>query len=105
MPATAATWKSIDKNLQDLESLIKAGKLGDLGHPAYTMANLGKTLPGQSGALRPDKLAQVSGSVKVVGGYVMQVDKAGEAGVEANLKLLKDTLNSLRAICFAPKVR
>jgi hypothetical protein len=30
-PATGATWKSIDGNLQTLESLVGAGKIGDLG--------------------------------------------------------------------------
>ena len=107
VPATEATWKLIDTNLHDLESLIAAGKLDDLGHSAYGIANAVKTLAGQSGSLPADQLAQVKGSVKVVGSYVSKTDKAGEsnnkAGVDSNLKGLKDTLNSLRAIYFGPK--
>ena len=105
-PATAATWKSIDGNLQTLESLVGAGKIGDLGESAYGIANAVETLPKQSSALPPADLAQVSGSVKTVGSLATKVDKAGDkndkAGTEAALKALKEALATLRAIYFKP---
>jgi hypothetical protein len=105
-PATAATWKSIDGNLQTLESLVGAGKIGDLGESAYGIANAVETLPKQSGALPPADLAQVTGSVKIVGSLATKVDKAGDkndkAGTEAALKALKEALAPLRAIYFKP---
>lgn len=104
IPATDSTWKSIDQNLAELGSLIAAGKLDDLGRSAYGIANLVKTLPGQSGSLPPADLAKVSGSVKVVGGLVTKLDKAGEkgdkAGVHENLAALEGTLNDLRQLYF-----
>ena len=105
-PATAATWKSIDGNLQTLESLVGAGKIGDLGESAYGIANAVETLPKQSAALPPADLAQVTGSVKTVGSLATKVDKAGDrndkAGTEAALKALKEALAPLRAIYFKP---
>jgi hypothetical protein len=105
-PATGATWKSIDGNLQTLESLVSAGKIGDLGESAYGIANAVETLPKQSNALPPADLAQVSGSVKTVGSLATKVDKAGDkndkAGTEAALKTLKEALATLRAIYFKP---
>jgi hypothetical protein len=105
-PATGATWKSIDGNLQTLESLVGAGKIGDLGESAYGIANAVETLPKQSSALPPADLAQVSGSVKTVGSLATKVDKAGDkndkAGTEAALKALKEALAPLRAIYFKP---
>jgi hypothetical protein len=105
-PATAATWKSIDGNLQTLESLVGAGKIGDLGESAYGIANAVETLPKQSSALPPADLAQVSGSVKTVGSLATKVDKVGDkndkAGTEAALKALKEALAPLRAIYFKP---
>jgi hypothetical protein len=105
-PATAATWKSIDGNVQTLESLVGAGKIGDLGESAYGIANAVETLPKQSSALPPADLAQVSGSVKTVGSLATKVDKAGDkndkAGTEAALKALKEALAPLRAIYFKP---
>jgi hypothetical protein len=104
-PATEATWKSINSNVQQLDALIKAGKLDDLGSSAYGIANLVKTLPAQSGTLPPDKVAQVSATVKVVGGEVSKLDKAGESGdkaaVAAHFKSLQDTLATLHAVYFA----
>ena len=98
----AATWAQIDKNLQQLESLIQAGKLGDLGPSAYGIANLFKTLPAQSSALPPDQLAQVQADVKTVGSEVSKLDKAGEGndpvGVRSHLQALKTTLASARAV-------
>jgi len=106
VPATDATWKSIDGNLQTLESLVGAGKIGDLGESAYGIANAVETLPKQSSALPPADLAQVSGSVKTVGSLATKVDKAGDkndkAGTEAALKALKEALAPLRAIYFKP---
>ena len=108
-PASSATWNSIDANLQKLDTLIHAGKLDDLGSAAYGIANLFKTLPTQSGALPADKLALISGNVKVVGGLVSKLDKAGESGnraaVDAGLKTLKDTLAPLRALYAAPPAK
>ena len=104
--ATAATWKSIDGNLQTLEGLVGAGKIGDLGESAYGIANAVETLPKQSGALPPADLTQVTGSVKTVGSLATKVDKAGDkndrAGTEAALKALKEALAPLRAIYFKP---
>ena len=103
-PATAATWKSIDSNVQKLETLIRAGQIGDLGEAAYGVANSVETLPKQSGALPAADLAQVAGSVKTVGSLATKVDKAGDkndkAGVEAAFKAFKDALAPLRAIYF-----
>jgi len=100
VPATEGTWKSIDQNLAELGKLIGAGKLDDLGSSAYGIANLVKTLPGQSGALPAADLANVSASVKVVGALVTRLDKAGEKGdrkgVDENFTALKNTLNTLR---------
>ncbi|MDE2221069.1 MAG: hypothetical protein KGJ52_11910 [Gammaproteobacteria bacterium] len=105
-PATSATWKAIDDNLQQLDALIHAGRLGDLGHAAYGIANLFKTLPAQSAALPAGKRALISNNVKVVGALVSRLDKAGESGnkaaVDAGLKSLKDTLAPLRAIYASP---
>jgi hypothetical protein len=105
-PATAAAWKSIDGNLQTLESLVGAGKIGDLGESAYGIANAVETLPKQSGALPPADLAQVTSSVKTVGSLATKVDKAGDkndkAGTQAALKALKEALAPLRAIYFKP---
>lgn len=107
--ASGVTWKSIDENLQQLDTLIHAGKLGDLGHAAYGIANLFKTLPAQSAALPADKLALVSGNVKVVGALVSRLDKAGESGnkaaVDADLKALKDALAPMRALYAAPPAK
>ena len=106
---SSTTWKSIDANLQQLDALIHAGKLDGLGHAAYGIANLFKTLPAQSAALPADKLALISGNVKVVGGLVSKLDKAGESGnraaVDAGLKTLKDTLAPLRALYAAPPAK
>jgi hypothetical protein len=100
--ATAAeTWVLIDKDLAELETLIQAGKIGHLGAPAYGVANAFKTLSEQSASLPPDKLAEVQGDVKIVGGAVTKLDKAGEhndaAGVQSNLQVLKATLTKVRA--------
>jgi hypothetical protein len=105
-PATDATWKSIDSNVQKLDTLIRAGNIGDLGEAAYGIANSVETLPKKSAALPPDQLAQVTASVKTVGSLATKVDKAGDAnnkaGVESTFKSLKDALASLRAIYFKP---
>jgi hypothetical protein len=109
VPATSATWKSIDGNLHTLESLIGAGKIGDLGEAAYGIANAVETLPKQSSALPPADLAQVTGSVKTVGSLATKVDKAGDkndkAGTEAALKALQGALAPLRAIYFKPAAK
>lgn len=98
--AAAATWQLIDKNLASLESQIQAGKIGSLGSSAYGIADAFKTLSEQSASLPADKLAGVQGSVKIVGGLVSKLDKAGEhndpAGVQSNLKALKATLAKVR---------
>jgi hypothetical protein len=104
VPATEGTWKSIDQNLAQLGKLIGAGKLDDLGSSAYGIANLVKTLPGQSGALAAADLANVSSSVNVVGGLVTRLDKAGEkgdkAGVDENFTALKNKLTALRQLYY-----
>ncbi len=108
-PATAATWKSIDGNLQTLDTLIHAGKIGDLGEAAYGIANAVETLPKNSAALPAEQLAQVVASVKTVGKLATNVDKAGDkndkAGVEAGLKALKESLAPLRALYFKPAAK
>jgi len=101
-PTTAAaTWQLIDKNLAQLENLIRAGKIGDLGSSAYGIANAFKLLPGQSSSLPSDKLAEVRGDVNIVGSEVSKLDKAGEhgdpKGVQSNLRALKATLAKVRA--------
>jgi hypothetical protein len=105
-PATDATWKSIDGNVQKLDTLIRAGNIGDLGEAAYGIANAVETLPKKSAALPPDQLAKVTASVKTVGSLATKVDKAGDkndkAGVESTFNALKDALASLRAIYFKP---
>jgi hypothetical protein len=105
-PATDATWKSIDSNVQKLDTLIRAGNIGDLGEAAYGIANSVETLPKKSAALPPDQLAQVTASVKTVGSLATKVDKAGDsndkARVESTFKSLKDALAALRAIYFKP---
>ncbi len=109
VPATGATWKSIDGNLHTLESLVGAGKIGDLGESAYGIANAVESLPKQSSALPPVSLAQVSGSVKTVGSLATKVDKAGDkndkAGTAAALKALQEALAPLRAIYFKPAAK
>lgn len=104
VPATAATWKSIDGNVQKLDALIRAGKIGDMGESAYGIANSVETLPKLSGSLPAADLATVTASVKTVGGLATKVDKAGDkgdkAGVDAAFKAFKDALAPLRAIYF-----
>jgi hypothetical protein len=100
-PTTAtASWELIDKNLAQLESLIQAGKIGNLGSSAYGIANAFKALAGLSGSLPADKLAEIQSSVKIVGSQVSKLDKAGEhnnpAGVQSNLQALKATLAKAR---------
>jgi hypothetical protein len=106
VPATDATWKAIDSNVQKLDALIRAGSIGDLGQAAYAIANSVETLPKKSAALPPEQLAQVTASVKTVGSLATKVDKAGDsndkAGVESTFKSLKDGLAALRAIYFKP---
>ncbi len=97
---TAATWALIDQNLARLESLIKAGKLDDLGSSAYGIANAFKLLPGQPSSLPADKLAEIRRDVNIVGGEVSKLDKAGEHGdarvVQSELTALKATLAGVR---------
>ena len=97
---TAASWELIDKNLAQLESMIQAGKIGNLGSSAYGIANAFKALAGLSASLPADKLAAVQGDVKVVGSEVSKLDKAGEhndaAGVQSHLRALKATLAGVR---------
>jgi hypothetical protein len=104
VPATAATWKSIDGNVQKLDALIRAGKIGDMGESAYGIANSVETLPKLSSTLPPADLATVTASVKTVGSLATKVDKAGDkgdkAGVDAAFKAFKDALAPLRAIYF-----
>lgn len=97
---TTAGWEIIDKNLAQLESLIQAGKIGNLGSSAYGIANAFKAVAGLSASLPADKLAEVQGDVKVVGSEVSKLDKAGEhndpAAVQSHLKVLKATLAGVR---------
>jgi hypothetical protein len=104
VPATEGTWKGIDQNLQQLSARIAAGKLDDLGQSAYGIANLVKTLPGQSAPLPAADLSKVSASVKVVGELVTKLDKAGEkgdqAGVDTDLTALQAALNGVRQLYY-----
>jgi hypothetical protein len=99
--SVAGGWAMIDKDMAQLESLIKAGKIGDLGSSAYGIANAFKGVSQLSTSLPPDKLADVQASVKVVGSQASKIDKAGEhndtAGVQTNLQALKATLAKVRA--------
>jgi hypothetical protein len=101
-PATAATWSSIDENVQKLEARIAAGKIGDLGSAAYPIAHLLDSLPKDSSALPPADLAKVTASVKPVANLAVKCDKAGDkgdkAGVDAAFKAFKEALVPLRAI-------
>jgi hypothetical protein len=100
-PASAAAgWASIDKNLQQLEALIHAGKIGELGSSAYGIANAFKAIASQSTMLSADQQAVVKKDVAVVGSEVSKLDKAGEhndsAGVQSHLQALKSTLDGVR---------
>jgi hypothetical protein len=103
---TIESWQVIDKNLAQLESLIQAGKIGNMGSPAYGIANAFKALAGLSTSLPADKLAEVQGDVKIVGSEVSKLDKAGEhndaAGVQSHLKALKAALASVRGYYQVP---
>ena len=98
---SAAAWQVIDKHLAELDTQIRAGKIGNLGSPAYGIANAFKALAGLTTTLSADQRATVQGDVQVVGREVSRLDKAGEhndpAGVQSHLQVLKETLAKDRA--------
>jgi hypothetical protein len=102
IPATnAAIWRSIDKETELLDALIQAGKFEEVHHRAFAIRDLVAALPGHSGALPSDKLAQVKSNVQFVATLAQRLDATGDAkdkvGTESNFKKLQKVLSELRA--------
>ena len=102
IPATSeAIWKSIDKETEQLATLIQSGKLEQVHHHAFAIRDLVAALPAKSGSLPADKLAQVKAGSKFVATLAERLDATGDAkdkaGTESNYEKLKGVLKAIRA--------
>ena len=102
IPATApAIWHAIDQQTAALGQAIQTGAFGEVHHRAYAIRDLVAVLPARSGALAPDKLAQVKANVPFVATLAQRLDATGDArdrpGTESNFRKLQQVLTAIRA--------
>jgi len=102
IPATSqAIWQSIDKETEQLATLIQTGKFEEVHHHAFAIRDLVAALPSRSGALPADKVAQVKANGKFVATLAERLDATGDAkdkaGTESNFRKLKGVLGGIRA--------
>jgi hypothetical protein len=101
IPATSdAIWQAIDKEAEQLATLIQSGKLEDVHHRAFAIRDLVAALPAKSASLAPDKVAQVKANAKFVDTLAERLDAAGDAkdkaATESNFQKLKAVLKTMR---------
>ena len=102
IPATSdAIWQSIDKETEQLATLIQSNKLEEVHHRAFAIRDLVAALPARSASLSADKLAAVKANAKFVAAVAERLDVAGDAkdkgGTEANFEKLKGLLKTIRS--------
>ena len=102
IPATAlAIWQAIDQQSAALSRAIQTGAFAEVHHRAYAIRDLVAVLPARSGALAPDKLAQVKANVPFVATLAQRLDATGDArdrpGTESNFRKLQQVLTAIRA--------
>ena len=102
IPATSdAIWQSIDKETEQLATLIQSNKLEEVHHRAFAIRDLVAALPARSASLSADKLASVKANAKFVAAVAERLDVAGDAkdkgGTEANFERLKGLLKTIRS--------
>lgn len=102
IPATSeAIWQSIDKETEQLTTLIQIGKLEEVHHHAFAIRDLVAALPARSASLGPEKVAQVKANAKFVDTLAERLDATGDAkdkaGTESNFQKLKVLLKTIRA--------
>ena len=102
IPATSeAIWQSIDKETEQLATLIQSGKLEEVHRHAFAIRDLVAALPARSASLGVDKLAQVKSNTKFVATLAERLDATGDAkdkaGTESNFQKLKAVLKTIRA--------
>lgn len=102
IPATSeAIWQSIDKETEQLTTLIQSGKLEEVHHHAFAIRDLVAALPARSASLRPEKVAQIKASTKFVDTLAERLDATGDAkdkaGTDSNFQKLKAVLKTIRA--------
>ena len=97
IPATAdGIMQAIHQHYGELAEVVKAKKLADVHHQAFTIRDLANALPDK---VAVDKKARVEGSAKNIAKLAEDLDKTGDAGdqagTEANLKKLDGVLMAL----------
>ena len=102
IPASSAgIWQEIDKEVGQLDALIRSGKFEEVHHHAYAIRDLVAALPARSGSMSADKLAQVKSNSKFVATLAERLDTTGDAkdkaGTESNFQKLKTVLTTIRA--------
>lgn len=102
IPATSdAIWLSIDKETEQLATLIQGNKLEEVHHHAFAIRDLVAALPARSASLGADKLAAVKTNSKFVAALAERMDATGDAkdkaGTAANLEKLKGVLKTIRS--------
>ena len=102
IPATSeAIWQSIDKETEQLATLIQSDKLEGVHHHAFAIRDLVAALPSRSDSLAADKVAAVKANGKFVAALAERLDAAGDAkdkaGTAANFEKLKGVLKTIRS--------
>ena len=102
IPATSdAIWQSIDKETEQLATLIQSNKLEEVHHRAFAIRDLVAGLPARSASLSADKLAAVKANAKFVAAVAERLDVAADAkdkgGTEANFEKLEGLLKTIRS--------
>lgn len=101
IPTTSeAIWQSIDKETEQLATLIQSGKLEEVHRHAFAIRDLVAALPARSASLGADKVAKVKASTKFVDTLAERLDASGDAkdkaGTESNFQKLKAVLKTIR---------
>ena len=102
IPATSeAIWQSIDKETEQLATLIQSNKLEEVHQRAFAIRDLVAALPSRSASLGADKVAAVKANGKFVAALAERLDAAGDAkdkaGTAANFEKLKGVLKTIRS--------
>ncbi|MDQ2734427.1 MAG: hypothetical protein M3Y55_05430 [Pseudomonadota bacterium] len=102
IPATSdAIWHSIDKETEQLATLIQGNKLEEVHHRAFAIRDLVAALPSRSASLGADKVAAVKANSKFVATLAERLDATGDAkdkaGTAANFEKLKGVLKTIRS--------
>lgn len=96
----AAIWQAIDKADQELTTVVKAGRLGEVHHHAFALRDLVAALPAQSKDLGAAQQKSLTANVKFIATLAQRLDTAGDANdrvaVEINVTKLKGVLTKMR---------